>query len=514
MAEKGLNLAGVARSWRRKLSIVAGVAAYALLHAPSATETAIANGDTRTLTLVNNHTNETGSFTYRVNGAYDSDALDKLNWFLRDWRLNEQTKMDPKLFDILWDVYRQSGSSQPIDILSAYRSPQTNSMLRRRSRLVAEHSQHMQGKAVDAHFMDIGVAPARDVAMRMQEGGVGYYPIGNTPWVHIDSGTVRYWPRMSRNALARLFPDGKTVFIPADGQPMQGYAEAKAMIESRGGDVQTASSSGGGLFGWLFGGARGGGADDEEESGATRIIASGRGGMQTVMTGGRGGPVAIAAPPEVPPPAAAPIPQPEAPPPPPPAVADASSETASAEPQAADGQAADAPDADEASGAAAPKPPRKPVGLVADLELAAPLPPRRPVDLAIGPKGATANGDLITTLIEHNALPTAISRGVHAPPKAALALVDQQSGGVDTDALTRAARMALPPLPPARPRPEPKTVTTVEKSPPTPAPRPAKTTRPSASTPYGSLVVDAFSAPSPSAAASPSELRGGAVEAR
>ena len=349
------------------------------LHAPSSTETAVANGDTRTLTLVNNHTNETGSFTYRVNGAYDSDALEKLNWFMRDWRLNEQTKMDPQLFDILWDVYRQSGSSQPIDMLSAYRSPQTNSMLRRRSRLVAEHSQHMQGKAVDAHFIDIGVAPARDVAMRMQEGGVGFYPIGNTPWVHIDSGTVRYWPRMSRNALARLFPDGKTVFIPADGQPMQGYAEAKAMIESRGGDVQTASASGGGLFGWLFGGARGGGADDEEESGATRIIAGGRGGLQTVMTGGRGGPVAIAAAPEAPPPAAAPVPQPEAPPPPR-ARGGRCGQRNRARRTASRGRAGR-----RRAGrrwASAPLPPRKPAGLIADLELAAPLPPRRPGDLA------------------------------------------------------------------------------------------------------------------------------------
>ena len=78
---------------------------------------------------------------------------------MRDWRLNEQIKMDPKLFDILWEVYRQSGSSQPIDVLSGYRSPQTNAMLRRRSRQVAEHSQHMQGKAIDAHFIDIGPGP-------------------------------------------------------------------------------------------------------------------------------------------------------------------------------------------------------------------------------------------------------------------------------------------------------------------------------------------------------------------
>jgi uncharacterized protein YcbK (DUF882 family) len=501
------------RGWRHKLAVVAGVVAYALLHAPSSTEPAIANGDTRSLTLVNNHTNESGTFTYRVDGAYDSDALDKLNWFLRDWRLNEQTKMDPKLFDILWDAYRQSGSSQPIDILSAYRSPQTNAMLRRRSRLVAEHSQHMQGKAVDAHFIDVSVASARDVAMRMQEGGVGYYPIGNTPWVHIDSGAVRYWPRMSRSALARLFPDGKTVFIPSDGQPMDGYAEAKAMIESRGGDVQTASNSGG-LFGWLFGGARGGGADDEEESAGARVIAGGRGGPQVVMGGGRGGPAAVAAdaepPAAAPAPAPAPIPEPAAPPP---APAEA---VAVADPAAEAPQAAEASDAEAAVDAPAPLPPRKPVGLVADLDPVAPVPPKRPAEWAIGPtgsKGSASNGDLIATLIEHNALPSAISQGVHAAPKAALALVDQHSGAVDPDALTRAATLAMPPLPPPRPRTEPQTtVTKIEKSPP-PPPHPAKTTRPSAANPYGSLVVDAFSAPPAPAGASPVGLRG-VAEAR
>ena len=90
--------------------------------------------------------------------------------------------------------------------------------------------------------------------MRMQAGGVGFYPTGMTPWVHIDSGSVRYWPRMSRDALTRLFPDGKTVFIPADGQPMPGYEQARAEIEARGGEVQVASGGGiGGLFSWLFG---------------------------------------------------------------------------------------------------------------------------------------------------------------------------------------------------------------------------------------------------------------------
>ena len=242
---------------------------------PNSTESAVANGDTRTIILSDQHTNESGSFTFMVNGLYDQAVLDKLNWFCRDWRLNEPTKMDPHLFDIIWEVYREFGSTQPVDVLSGYRSPQTNAMLRRRSRQVAEHSMHMQGKAIDAHFLDVGTGRIRDIAMRMQAGGVGFYPTGMTPWVHIDSGSVRYWPRISRDALTRLFPDGKTVFIPADGQPMPGYEQARAEIEARGGEVQMARGGGiGGLFSWLFGG---GGADDAEELGgqeATTTVAT------------------------------------------------------------------------------------------------------------------------------------------------------------------------------------------------------------------------------------------------
>ena len=325
---------------------------------PNATESAVANGDTRTVVFSNQHTNESGSFTYMVNGVYDSAVLDKLNWFMRDWRLNEPTKMDPHLFDIVWEVYRESGSTQPIDVLSGYRSPQTNAMLHRRSRQVAQYSQHMEGKAIDAHFVDVGTARIRDIAMRMESGGVGFYPTGATPWVHIDSGSVRYWPRMSRYALARLFPDGKTVFIPADGQPMPGYEQARAEIESRGGQVQTASGGGAGIFAWLFG-ARGGGADDAEESGGQETLAGARGprGEQRVQIADAG-PAAVARAkqdlPTGPTYASAPEPDPAAKP-----------------------EAAAAPEQDNAASANSPVKLR---GVVAALFLA-PLPPRRPSDL-------------------------------------------------------------------------------------------------------------------------------------
>ena len=106
---------------------------------------------------------------------FDEGALSQLNWFLRDWRVDKPAQMDPRLFDILWEVYRESGSSQPINIISAYRSPETNGALRRRSSGVAEHSQHMLGKAMDIRLPDVETGRLRAIAMKMQYGGVGYY---------------------------------------------------------------------------------------------------------------------------------------------------------------------------------------------------------------------------------------------------------------------------------------------------------------------------------------------------
>jgi uncharacterized protein YcbK (DUF882 family) len=222
---------------------------------PNSTQTAVANGDTRTINLFYVHTNETISATFRVNGSYDAAVLDRLNWFLRDWRRNEPTKMDPRLFDAIWEAQRGAGSTATIKVMSAYRSPETNSMLRRRSRAVAEHSQHIQGKAMDIHVDDVPMSAIRETAMRMQRGGVGYYPTSGTPFVHIDVGSVRAWPRMNYDQLVRLFPDGKTVHIPSNGQPLARYEEARAEIGARNGEYAPtlAQVKEKGFFATLFG---------------------------------------------------------------------------------------------------------------------------------------------------------------------------------------------------------------------------------------------------------------------
>jgi uncharacterized protein YcbK (DUF882 family) len=239
--------------------------------APNALESAAANGDTRTLFLYHSHSKEAIVATFRTGGHYDGATLERLNWFLRDWRTDEPTKMDPRLFDALWEAYRSAGRNtgpdDPIVVVSAYRSPATNAMLRRRSSAVAEHSQHILGKAMDSTMPGLSMEKLREIAMRMQRGGVGYYPNANTPFVHIDVGGVRHWPRMNYDQLVRLFPDGKTVHLPSNGHPLPGYEEARAEILARGGEavsVADANSGGiGGFFARLFG--LNGGEDAEEE---------------------------------------------------------------------------------------------------------------------------------------------------------------------------------------------------------------------------------------------------------
>ena len=188
-------------------------------------------GDTRTISLHHVHTNEDLTITYKKNGQYDEEALKKINWIMRDWRKNEAIKMDPQEIDLLWEVYQEVGAKEPIHIICGYRSPDTNDMLRRRSKGVARFSQHTLGKAIDFFIPGVPLDKLRATAMRLQGGGVGYYPTSGSPFVHLDVGNVRAWPRMTREQLVKLFPDGRTVHLPADGTPLPGYELALADLE-------------------------------------------------------------------------------------------------------------------------------------------------------------------------------------------------------------------------------------------------------------------------------------------
>lgn len=237
----------------------------------SATE---AFAETRSLKLYYIHTREKAVITFKRNGKYDQKGLQELNRFLRDWRRNQPTRMDPRLFDLVWEVYRRSGATDYINVVSAFRSPETNGLLRTRTKGVAEKSQHMLGKAMDFYIPGVKLSRLREVGMQMQVGGVGFYPSSGSPFVHMDVGGVRAWPRMSRQELVRIFPNGNTLHLPSDGKPLPGYEQALADYKKRvsSSAIQVASSagagpasSGGGKRKTLLQTLFGGGGDEDED---------------------------------------------------------------------------------------------------------------------------------------------------------------------------------------------------------------------------------------------------------
>ena len=195
-------------------------------------EAQAARGD-RTLWLHFTHTGEEKKITFRRNGKYDPQGIKQLQWIVRDWRRNEATKMDPRLFDLIWSIYQEAGATKAIRVVSGYRSKKTNDKLRRRSRGVARTSQHTAGKAMDFYIPGVPVRRLREIGLKMQVGGVGYYPGSKTPFVHMDTGNVRHWPRMTPKQVARLFPNGKTLHKDTRGRHAKRYAEALADYKKR-----------------------------------------------------------------------------------------------------------------------------------------------------------------------------------------------------------------------------------------------------------------------------------------
>jgi uncharacterized protein YcbK (DUF882 family) len=147
--------------------------------------------DARRLFLHNLHTGDTVDAVYWEGGRYVEEALDRARFALRDWRNGQQHAMDEGLFDILHELSGRLETNRPFQIISGYRSPQTNAALHARSHGVAEHSLHMKGMAADIRVEGVQLAHLRAAARDLGRGGVGFYPQSN--FVHVDTGRVRQW---------------------------------------------------------------------------------------------------------------------------------------------------------------------------------------------------------------------------------------------------------------------------------------------------------------------------------
>jgi uncharacterized protein YcbK (DUF882 family) len=146
----------------------------------------------RSLDFLHTHTGERLlGVEYFTGLRYAPSALEEVNHCLRDWRNDQVHPIDPALLDFLHDLAQATGTRQPFQIISGYRSPVTNAMLRRQSAKVSSNSLHMQGRAIDIRLPDVPLRRLRAAALSLKRGGVGYYPASN--FVHVDTGRVRAW---------------------------------------------------------------------------------------------------------------------------------------------------------------------------------------------------------------------------------------------------------------------------------------------------------------------------------
>ena len=174
---------------RRSVLALGASAAIMTLMKPASAARFIA--PERRVFLVNPHTGEKFNGTYWENGAYVPDAMRDLCVLLRDHGRNKLHEIDPGLIDLLSEVRRRLATSQPIQVISGFRSPESNAEARRHDRRVAPNSLHMQGKAADFRIPGYGVHTLKRAAVSLQGGGVGIYP--RADFVHIDTGPVRTW---------------------------------------------------------------------------------------------------------------------------------------------------------------------------------------------------------------------------------------------------------------------------------------------------------------------------------
>lgn len=175
-------------SRRRFLGGLASFSALALAR-PAV---ALSTREERVLSFLNTHTSESLSLPYFADGAYLSGALSRLETFLRDHRTGQQHPIDPALFDLLHELRRATSAKSPFQVISCYRSPATNALLRASGGGgVASGSLHLRGRAIDIRLADVKSTVLRDAARELHRGGVGYYR--ESDFVHVDTGRFRTW---------------------------------------------------------------------------------------------------------------------------------------------------------------------------------------------------------------------------------------------------------------------------------------------------------------------------------
>ncbi len=198
-----------------------GLAAFLVFFGCESLQSVIANGDTRTISFHHLHTGEDLTITYKREGRYDEAALQKINWLMRDWRRDEPIKMDPHLIDlVLGSAARCRRQGSDPDRLRLSCPCHQFDAARARAAASPSSASTCSARRWDFFLPDADLSKLREAGLRLQRGGVGFYPASGSPFVHMDTGNVRHWPKVSREYLAKVFPDGKTVHIPADGRPM------------------------------------------------------------------------------------------------------------------------------------------------------------------------------------------------------------------------------------------------------------------------------------------------------
>jgi uncharacterized protein YcbK (DUF882 family) len=152
---------------------------------------ALPDSGTFTISFRNQHTGDSFTGAYRVGDRYLPESFDKINYVLRDFRTGEIFPIDPRVMDILCSVRHRMSTDEPFEVLSGYRSPKTNAMLRATSEGVARNSLHLTGQAIDIRLPGYSTAGLRQAGVKLGAGGVGYYP--KSDFVHMDTGKVRIW---------------------------------------------------------------------------------------------------------------------------------------------------------------------------------------------------------------------------------------------------------------------------------------------------------------------------------